>query len=81
MVANIEVPGTLSNLVNELRVKYDRPVPATDLILPNAYAELMLDVVDIKDLGSGVIGGVECDFLAFRKKDVDCWGTSLFQVA
>ncbi|MEA3275751.1 MAG: DUF2092 domain-containing protein, partial [Pseudomonadota bacterium] len=35
------------------------------------YDELMLDVVDVKDLGSGVIGGVECDFLAFRKKEVD----------
>ena len=67
----IAVPGTLSNLVAELRDKYDRPVPAADLVLPNAYAELMLDVVDIKDLGSGVVGGVECDFLAFRKKDVD----------
>jgi hypothetical protein len=31
----------------------------------------MLDVVDIKDLGSGVIDGVECDFLAFRKEEVD----------
>ena len=31
----------------------------------------MLDVTDIKDLGSSKIGGVECDFLAFRKKDVD----------
>jgi hypothetical protein len=31
----------------------------------------MRDVVDVKDLGSGVIGGTECDHLAFRKKDVD----------
>jgi hypothetical protein len=31
----------------------------------------MQDVVDIKDLGSGVIGGVECDYLAFRAKEVD----------
>ena len=30
----------------------------------------MQDVVDVKDLGSGVIGGTECDHLAFRKKDV-----------
>ncbi|MCK5355138.1 MAG: DUF2092 domain-containing protein [Methyloprofundus sp.] len=67
----IEVPGTISHLVDELRVKYNRPVPAADLLLPNSYDELMLDVVDIKDLGSGVIGGVECDYFAFRKKDVD----------
>jgi hypothetical protein len=31
----------------------------------------MEDVVDVKDLGSGVIGGTECDHLALRKKDVD----------
>ena len=31
----------------------------------------MADVTDVKDLGSGVIGGMECDHLAFRKMDVD----------
>jgi hypothetical protein len=43
----------------------------TDLLLTNSYDELVSDVTDIKDLGSGVIGGVECDYLAFRKKEVD----------
>ncbi len=67
----IDVPGTVDQLVDELRDKYNRPLPAADLLLSNAYDELMLDVVDIKDLGSGVIGGVECDFLAFRTEEVD----------
>ena len=31
----------------------------------------MPDVKDVKDLGSGVIGGKECDHFAFRAKDVD----------
>ena len=31
----------------------------------------MADVVEARDLGSGVIGGVECDHLAFRTKEVD----------
>ena len=31
----------------------------------------MPDVTDIKDLGSGVIGGIECDHFAFRTKEVD----------
>jgi hypothetical protein len=31
----------------------------------------MPEVIDVKDLGSGVIGGVECDHLAFRTRDVD----------
>lgn len=69
--AQLEVPGTIDHLVDELRHTYKRPLPASDLLLTNSYDELMLDVVDIKDLGSGVIGGVECDSLAFRKGDVD----------
>ena len=69
--AQTAVPGTVDNLVDELRVKHNRPLPAADLLLSNAYDALMLDVVDVKDLGSGVIGGVECDYLAFRAKEVD----------
>ena len=65
------VPGTIDHLVDELRWTYDRPVPAGNLLLSNAYDAMMRDVVDVKDLGSGVIGGVECDYLAFRNKEVD----------
>ena len=71
LYTQIDVPGTVEQLVDELKDKYNRPLPAADFLMSNVYDELMLDVVDIKDLGSGVIGGVECDFLAFRKKDVD----------
>jgi hypothetical protein len=71
LFTQIEVPGSIDHLVDELRNTYDRPLPAADLLLSNAYEELMLDVVDTKDLGSGVIDGVECDFLAFRKQEVD----------
>ena len=67
----VEVPGTLDNLIDELREKYKVPLPAADLLLSDPYDELMLDVVDAKDLGSGVIDGVECDHLAFRKEEVD----------
>ena len=31
----------------------------------------MPPVTDVKDLGSGVIRGIECDHLAFRTKEVD----------
>jgi hypothetical protein len=71
MYAQQEVPGTIDNLIDELRSKYGRHLPAANLLLSNAYDALMRDVVDIKDLGSGVIGGVECDFLAFREEEVD----------
>jgi len=65
-----DVPGTVDHLVDELR-KHNRPLPAADLLLSDPYEALMLDVADVMDLGSGVIGGVECDYLAFRAKEVD----------
>jgi hypothetical protein len=66
-----DAPGSVDQLVNDLQEKFKRPMPAADLLLTNSYDELMSDVTDVKDLGSGVIGGVECDYMAFRKKDVD----------
>ena len=71
LYTQLEVPGTIDHLVDELRDTYQRPLPAADLLLSNSYDALMLDVVDVKDLGSGVVGGVECDFLAFRTNEVD----------
>ena len=69
--AQQDMPGTLGNLVDELRFKHNRALPAADLLLQDSYDALMHDVVDVKDLGSGVIGGVECNYLAFRTKEVD----------
>jgi len=66
-----DIPGTLDHLIDELRDKYKRPVPGADLLLSNVHDELIRDVDDVKDLGSGVIGGTECDHLAFRTKEVD----------
>jgi hypothetical protein len=67
----IDIPGNIDHLVDELKDKYHRPLPAADLLLSNAYDQLMPEVIDSKDLGSGVIGGQECDHLAFRNKEVD----------
>ena len=71
LYGQLEVPGTIDHLIDELRDKHGRPVPGADLLLSNVYEELMPLVVDAKDLGSGVIGGVECDHLAFRTDEVD----------
>ncbi len=67
----VGIPGSIDHLVDELKDKYARPLPAADLLIADSYNELMANVVDVKDLGSGVVGGTECDHLAFRKKDVD----------
>ncbi len=66
-----EVPGTIDTLIDQLRDKFHRQLPGADLLQSGVYEELMTDVTDIKDLGSGVIGGVECDHLAFRAKETD----------
>jgi hypothetical protein len=71
LYTQIEAPGTIDQLVDVLRDKYHRPVPAADLLMSDPYQELMPLVTDTKDLGSGVIRGTECDHLAFRTKEVD----------
>ena len=71
LYTQVESPGTIDQLVDVLRDKYHRPVPAADLLMSDPYKELMPEVNDAKDLGSGVIHGVECDHLAFRAKEVD----------
>ena len=71
LYTQIAAPGTVDQLIDTLQDKYGRPLPGADLLMTNSYDELMQDVYDSKDLGSGVINGVECDTLAFRKNDVD----------
>ena len=41
------------------------------MLISDPYKALMPEVNDVKDLGSGVIHGIECDHLAFRTKEVD----------
>ena len=38
--AQVEAPGTIDHLVDELRDKYHRPVPAADLLMSDPYKEL-----------------------------------------
>ncbi len=66
-----EVPGTVDKLIDALRDRFHRQLPGADLLQSGAFDELMADVTDVKDLGSGVINGQECDHLAFRARDVD----------
>jgi hypothetical protein len=69
--AQADAPGTIDQLIGVLRDEHHRPVPAADLLMADAYAHLMPEVVDVKDLGSGVIHGTECDHVALRTKEVD----------
>ena len=71
LYAQMDFTGSIDQLIDELKNKHDRPLPAADLLMTDVYGQLMPDVTDIKDLGSGVIGGIECDHFAFRTKEVD----------
>jgi hypothetical protein len=71
LYGQVDVPGTIDHLIDELRDKYRRPAPGADLLVSDLNDKLMATAVNVKDLGSGVIGGVECDHLAFRTKEVD----------
>ena len=71
LYAQAGIPGSVDHLIDELKNKYDRPLPAADLLMTDIEGQLMPDVIDTKDLGSGVIGGIECDHFAFRTKEVD----------
>jgi hypothetical protein len=71
LYTQLEAPGTIDQLVDVLRDKYHRPVPGADMLISDPYKALMPEVDDVKDLGAGVIHGVECDHFAFRTKEVD----------
>jgi hypothetical protein len=57
-------------MIDSLR-KHGAELPAADLLLSNVYDTVMPDVVSAKHVGEGVVGGVECEHLAFRQADVD----------
>jgi hypothetical protein len=71
LYTQLEVPGTIDNLIDNLRLEHGLALPGADLLLSDVYGTLMPDVTDVKDIGSGIVGGVECDHFAFRTEEVD----------
>jgi len=69
--AQADLAGTVDQLVDLLQAKAGAVMPGTDLLLSNAYDELMSNVVLARHIGQGVIDGVECEHLAFRGADTD----------
>ena len=69
--AQIEAPGTVDELVGALRSGHGVALPGADLLLTNAYDVLIADVMEAKHIGLGVVGGRECEHLAFRNFDTD----------
>jgi len=66
-----DLAGTIDQLVDLIQAKSGAAMPGTDLLLSNAYDELMSNVILASHIGQGVIDGVECEHLAFRGVDTD----------
>jgi hypothetical protein len=69
--AQIDAPGSVDQLITTLRDKFSVAAPGGDLLLSRSFDDMMADVIDAKDVGRGVIDGVECEHLAFRNVDTD----------
>jgi hypothetical protein len=69
--AQLDSPGSVDQLIGLLRDKYSVAAPGGDLLLSRSFDEMMTDVIDAKDVGRGVVDGVECEHLAFRNVDTD----------
>jgi hypothetical protein len=69
--AQMDSPGSVDQLIGLLRDKYSVSAPGGDLLLSRSFDEMTADVIDAKDVGRGVIDGVECEHLAFRNADAD----------
>jgi hypothetical protein len=69
--AQVAAPGTLEEMLDFARIKYDVVAPFGDMIFKNAYDILMDGVTEGMVVGQAVIEGVVCDHLAFRAPDVD----------
>lgn len=69
--AQVDAPGTTDQMYDRLRNDFGIQMPGADLLLTNVFEVLSKDVVVAKHIGAGVIGGVECEHLAFRNDDTD----------
>jgi hypothetical protein len=66
-----DAPGNVDQLVDKLRNEYAMALPGADLLDSNAFQALSADVLHGAHVGRGVVGGVECEHLAFRNEDTD----------
>ncbi len=69
--ANLDVQGTIDQLIEKLRGEYGVDAPGADLLFSHGFDGMTADVIDARHIGRGVIDGVECEHLAFRDADSD----------
>ena len=69
--AQVPAVGSFDTVVDKLRNETLLEIPGADLLLSKPYDALMAGVLEAKHLGRGIVGGVECEHLAFRNLDTD----------
>lgn len=69
--AQIDAAGTVDQLIGTLRAGHGVALPGADLLLTQVYDVLIADVMEAKYIGHGVVGGRDCEHLAFRNFDTD----------
>lgn len=69
--AQASIPGSIDDVLEYLRKEAGLEPPAADLLKSNVYDTLMESVTEGRQIGVGVISGVECDHFAFRGDEVD----------
>jgi hypothetical protein len=66
-----DMTGSTDQMIDQIQAKLGVAMPGTDLLLTNSYDILTTDVIVGHHIGQGVVGGVECEHLAFRNADTD----------
>lgn len=69
--ATVSAPPTMDAMLDFARDKLDVVAPAADLVYGNAFARLMEGLTSAFFVGEAVVGGAQCDHLAFRNAEVD----------
>lgn len=69
--AQLPLAGTTDEMFDRLRSDFGMQIPGADLLVTNVFDVLSKDVVQAKYIGPAVIGGVECEHVAFRNDETD----------
>ena len=71
LYASQPMTGPIDSVVDRLRGELRLDFPAADLLIADSFNALMDDVLEAKHIGQAVVGGVDCEHVAFRNHDTD----------
>jgi hypothetical protein len=69
--AQLEATGSTDEMFERLRLDFGMQIPGADLLVTDVFDVLSADVVEAKYIGPAVIGGIDCEHLAFRNATTD----------